>query len=297
MEEDSPVLTRAGRVELDPVEVRELLRHVASLAGAAGLELTVTHDDRGTTERYGVGSGGAGTATFELDLGTEATTLLTAVGAELGAPLLDIVSLALRAMLRRGSQATQADLLRSACDAMTCALLLFDGSGDIVYANPRGDELLCRQTEQALTAEGENGELAPLIDVLCRHVQRLLDGPGVTWNGDLGVNGGDILSCQLRRIELRLGGACVIARIESPSELPEQRLIGLVERHGLSPREVEVAHLLLEGLDTVEMSQRLGISAHTVRDHLKRLRQKVGARSRGELVSLIACARLPGNGN
>lgn len=65
-------------------------------------------------------------------------------------------------------------------------------------------------------------------------------------------------------------------------------VLGLVSRaSGLTPRERELVALLLEGLDTRELGQRLFISRHTVQDHLKSVFLKLGVRSRRELVSSV----------
>jgi DNA-binding CsgD family transcriptional regulator len=49
-----------------------------------------------------------------------------------------------------------------------------------------------------------------------------------------------------------------------------------------------VLDLLEQGLTTGAMAEELGISPHTVRDHLKHLYRKTGAKGRGELLGLIA---------
>jgi DNA-binding CsgD family transcriptional regulator len=60
----------------------------------------------------------------------------------------------------------------------------------------------------------------------------------------------------------------------------------LLRLHGLTKRERQVAGLVMRGLRTDEMAARLHISRFTVRDHVKAIYAKVGARSRAELMTL-----------
>ncbi|WP_159846080.1 LuxR C-terminal-related transcriptional regulator [Nocardia sp. CY41] len=67
---------------------------------------------------------------------------------------------------------------------------------------------------------------------------------------------------------------------DAPPPTPPQAAI-------LSEREREVAELVLLGLTYREIGARLYISAKTVEHHVARIRRRVGARSRSELLSML----------
>ena len=89
----------------------------------------------------------------------------------------------------------------------------------------------------------------------------------------------------LRRTQ-RGAGDPAADRIRSPT----QRIQVFSSSHGLSPREQEVLQLLGRGLTTAAMAEELGISPHTIRDHLKHLYRKTGTKGRNELFGLISRA-------
>ena len=65
--------------------------------------------------------------------------------------------------------------------------------------------------------------------------------------------------------------------------VPEERVRAL----GLSAREVEMSIMIARGLANKEIAGELGISPATVRTHIYNLYQKVGARSRVELLNKL----------
>ena len=64
-------------------------------------------------------------------------------------------------------------------------------------------------------------------------------------------------------------------------------LTGAASRFNISPREVQVLALLLDGLALSEIADRLHIVSSTVQDHIKRLLEKTGTHSRGEMTARV----------
>jgi len=82
------------------------------------------------------------------------------------------------------------------------------------------------------------------------------------------------------------GSAGQIAIIIEPASR-HQMMPLIAQAYALSPREAEITQLVLQGLTTAEMSERLCISPLTVQDHVKAIFDKVGVRSRRELAAHI----------
>jgi len=61
----------------------------------------------------------------------------------------------------------------------------------------------------------------------------------------------------------------------------------LLAANGLTPAQRRVAELVLQGRTTAQIVVELRISAHTVQDHLKAVFDKIGVRSRRELVGTL----------
>jgi DNA-binding CsgD family transcriptional regulator len=61
----------------------------------------------------------------------------------------------------------------------------------------------------------------------------------------------------------------------------------LMSAYGLTEREQEVTRLVLRGDSTAQIAERLVVSPHTVQEHLKKIFEKSGVRSRRDLVGKV----------
>ena len=214
----------------------------------------------------------------------------------------DLLAFSLERILLGQRSAAQVAVLNAALDTTTSAVLLFDRSGDIVYANPPADQLLSRQTEDGLEVEASGQRSQPMFMRVWSLVEKVLDGrvTELPMTSPLVLSDGSVLGCEIMRVggEAGVNGVAVLALLQPLPALPSLFLEAFCARHAVSPREQEVIELLLEGLGTSDMADRMSISEHTVRDHLKRLYRKTGTRSRSELLSVLSTARMePVNGS
>lgn len=85
---------------------------------------------------------------------------------------------------------------------------------------------------------------------------------------------------------LMTGGARRVAVIVEPGH-PARISSLLMAAYGLTEREQDVTRLVLRGDSTAQIAGMLCVSPHTVQQHLKRVFEKTGVRSRRELVGRV----------
>jgi DNA-binding CsgD family transcriptional regulator len=59
----------------------------------------------------------------------------------------------------------------------------------------------------------------------------------------------------------------------------------------LTPREEQIVQLVGEGLPSGEIASKLAVSAHTVKNHLYRIYEKLGISNRSELILYALSSR------
>jgi DNA-binding CsgD family transcriptional regulator len=89
-------------------------------------------------------------------------------------------------------------------------------------------------------------------------------------------------SC-LRDADGAIGNTALVIEPATASEVAPL----IAQAYELTPREEQVTELIARGLGTSEIASELHLSAHTVRDHVTAIFEKVGVRARGELVATL----------
>ncbi|HWI51751.1 MAG TPA: tetratricopeptide repeat protein [Symbiobacteriaceae bacterium] len=123
-------------------------------------------------------------------------------------------------------------------------------------------------------------ELTALVLTLTEKSTKALGG---TWFGAL-YRAGSIMSLE-QAVEVATSVTTpIIPQVplqdQSGSDLPAPE-----GAEGLSAREVQIIHLLVQGLSSRELGERLFLSPRTVEKHLERLRQRLGVPNKARLIA------------
>lgn len=289
-----PLLLNPGCPPIDDPGITAVLELYAVASSSDWAELVLATADGAHHRTYVRGTAGEHGSARDLAAGDGYSATIRAHGGSTPTgEILRALSGALEITLERHRLHAQTAVLRAALDSTTSSVLLFDGRCDIVYANPPADGLLSLQTEDELLVESDGEECLPLFTVLCSLVKRAASsGQGApAWQGTLQTRDGSVLHCEVTRLpHLESLSEAVLVLLQRQGSEPAARVEAFCSTHNLSPREQEVVTLLAEGLTTVAMAERLGISPHTIRDHLKNLYRKTGTNSRSELLGLVSRA-------
>ena len=286
------LLLQRGCPPPDDSDFLEFLRLVMALSSAKWVNLEVECGLDGSTETYHVGSDVDGGSTIVLELGgNAAATLRLGAATAPDRELTELLAISLDQTLECVKLRGQVALLRGALDTTSSSVFLFDDRGDIIYANPPADRFLSLQTEDQLMAEIKDEPRQPLFTLLCSLVGKVAsaDNGAESWKGMVNIADGTVMACEVTRIVESgdHGLGAVLALMQPVGSNSALRVDAFASSHGLSPREQEVVGLLIQGQTTMAMADQLGISPHTVRDHLKHLYRKTGTSSRSELLGLI----------
>lgn len=133
------------------------------------------------------------------------------------------------------------------------------------------------------------GPLPSVVYVVATRLRQLESGseisPDLMPRARVQLGTGQWLAVQASHLTTSTGRRQIAVIVEpaGPSEIAPL----IVSAYALTDRETEIAQLVLQGLSTKEIAAKLFISPLTVQQHLKVIFDKVGVRSRRELVSQV----------
>lgn len=280
--------------EEDPA-VQEFLRLAKALTDASWVELELRPSGSAPASKYRIGGGAGEGVVACLEAGVDFdASLRLGMTAQPTIDLITLLSGSLSRVLEFRNMHIQIALLRGVLDTISHLVLIFDNEGHILFANPPADQLLSLQTEDEIPSAIDGQPRQPLFTLLGSLVDRVTsrDGAGSPWKGAIDLGDGRMMACEATRVaNLVHDGPDAVLVILRPTESESEiRVQAFAASHSLSPREQEVLHLLARGLTTAAMAEELGISPHTIRDHLKHLYSKTGTKGRSELLGLISRA-------
>ncbi|MCB5165842.1 LuxR C-terminal-related transcriptional regulator [Streptomyces bambusae] len=170
----------------------------------------------------------------------------------------------------RGAYLRHDALCAEAAEPSAPGLVTFGAEGGIDAVTPSGHAWLDR-------LGGDPGVLPQPVLHVCSRARA---------GGDVRVHLRDLAGRPVSLTANRMDPAGRVAVIIEAGR-PEHTIGLLMAAYGLTAREQDVAQLVVYGLSDAETARRLGISPHTVRDHLKKVFDKTGTNSRGRLVRLL----------
>jgi DNA-binding CsgD family transcriptional regulator len=271
------------------------MRLAKTLTQASWVELELRPSGTAPSQTYRFGSGTGKAITLPLEAGIEFdASLRLGKAAQPATDLVTLLSDSLNRALELRSLLIQTSLLSRALETTSNFVLLFDYEGGILFANPSADHLLSLQTEDKLFGSRNNRPRQPLFTLLSSLVERVAshDGADSAWSGAIELEEGRMMACEVSAVPAPVsdGPNAVLVTLQPTESKSDKRIQVFSSSHGLSPREQEVLQLLGRGLTTAAMAEELGISPHTIRDHLKHLYRKTGTKGRNELFGLISRA-------
>ncbi len=170
---------------------------------------------------------------------------------------------------------------------------LFSSTLQVVYLSPEARVLL----QEFALRQGPSTDLPPAIQSFCQEVMQTLPTTpeSTAWEG---LRHSRVTSSRSRPMLLHAFG------VPAPGHDGDGQLLLLIEpaqptSHALAPhsppitpmyltrREQSVTWYLLEGLTNKELANKLRLSEHTVKDHLKRLMKKARVTTRTAVVSRL----------
>jgi DNA-binding CsgD family transcriptional regulator len=192
----------------------------------------------------------------------------------------------------------KANALEQTLGRIQTAVVLLDSSGRVLFVNKSATTLFHGQkhirpspTGLQVTRTPEHRQLTHLIQGAIKAGMSIAGSSG----GVMNISRSSfqrplqVLVSPLKTETLSLGRAVprVIVFISDPDRSPRMPGQWLKELYGLTPAEARLSQLLASGCDLKDSSERLQVSASTVRSQLKSIFAKTGTNRQSELMRVL----------
>jgi len=175
-------------------------------------------------------------------------------------------------------------------EQMTAAVFFVERSGQIVYANAAGEQLL---VDGSVFHHGERN-LVPIDEAARRLLEQALSSRGAAPFTTM------VATPQGRRTfsimpPMDGGERCGVVMLTTPDPELSRAVPHLARAYGLTAAETGVLTALLKRRTLTQIAGELGVTLRTVKAHLQKLFEKTGTRRQsdlvGEVLSLIPPVR------
>ena len=189
-------------------------------------------------------------------------------------------------------------------DKLDLAVIVTDAEGVITTFNARAEALLGWSSDEVIGRPAREITVPERERVPAKEVLQTLRA-GRTWQGlfPLQRRDGSVVTAFMKDSPIMNGGGELIGMVAVAIEVGDPALAQAMRTlvtdgreparrmRSLSPREREVLAMLARGLTGEQIAERLVLSPETVRTHIRNAREKLGASTRVEAVTMALLAR------
>jgi DNA-binding NarL/FixJ family response regulator len=170
-------------------------------------------------------------------------------------------------------------------------ILIFDTDGKLTYANNEVFDILPAGDGISVQKKFSQDQVPEEIYLLCDQLKtNRADNQNTDTGCSLIVNRFGV-SCSLRALFLKNSAnnqpTHIMVLIERIAEKHEFDFENAKMTYRFSKREMDVLKLLCNGDGNRNIAEKLFISEYTVKDHIKNIMHKMGAKSRNEVIALL----------
>jgi DNA-binding NarL/FixJ family response regulator len=167
---------------------------------------------------------------------------------------------------------------------LTPGVLVLDINNQLLYINKEALEMI---PEMQPTGEIEKIRIPEEIYSLCERVKSTARAASIVWEIELSG-----LHCSLRAFFIGRQGeerksTHIMVLIEKIIEKHDIDFEKTRAKFKLTNRELVVLRLLCYGLTNREISEKLSLSEHTVKDYIKKIMVKTKVNSRSKIIAIL----------